>query len=267
MTEVLGDNGLSTWHRAGVELGYAVIGDGPPVLFVHGATATGRFEWTTLASQLAPRYRCILPDLRGHGRSAFPDVALTGDEICADLHWLIAKLGLDRPHLVGFSYGSEIALMLELSAPGTARSLVQLSPGTGRPSDYRRPSLESLHRNWPHSLKRLHNDRHGPDHWRRLVAALHEDSVNRQEFSLDQLAAVGCPILLLAGARDEATRRAQGLRFAEANARARYIQIDGAAHAAHHERPELVAALIGDFLADVDADATRTESHGTTESS
>ena len=62
----------STYQHDGLTLAYAVVGDGPqPILFVHGATATGEFEWAGLAAALGPGYRCILPDLRGHGRSEF----------------------------------------------------------------------------------------------------------------------------------------------------------------------------------------------------
>ncbi|MDT5408444.1 MAG: hypothetical protein QOG14_664, partial [Mycobacterium sp.] len=84
------------------------------------------------------------------------------------------------------------------------------------------------------------------------VTTLHQDSVGRSELSAETLAAVSCPVLLLAGTNDEPIRRAQGQRFATVNARARYVQIEGAAHAVHQERPEEVVHLVGDFLAEVD---------------
>jgi pimeloyl-ACP methyl ester carboxylesterase len=252
----------ATYDHDGLTLGYSVVGDGPPVVFIHGATATGEFEWGRLAARLAPRYRCIMPDLRGHGRSAFRPSDTTGEDIRADLLHLIDHLGLDQPHIVGFSYGSEIALMLELARPGTAASLVLISPGTGRPSDYRIPKLEDLYRTWPFALRRLHEDQHGPDHWHVLVTNLHADSATRPELSTDTLAGVRCPVLLLAGDRDERTRQAQGRRFAEANAQARYVEITGAAHAAHHERPDRVSEVIDDFLADVDVEKAGTPWRG-----
>ncbi|MCW2592618.1 MAG: putative esterase, partial [Mycobacterium sp.] len=196
-----------TYERDGLRLAYAVVGGGSqPIVFVHGATATGEFEWGTLAASLGSEYRCILPDIRGHGRSEAASAAHTGEAVCADLHHLIGLLELGRPHVVGFSYGAEIALMLELSAPGTARSLVLISPGTGRPGDYQAPSLDLLYRTWPFALRRLHEAEHGPEHWRHLVAALHEDSVSRPELSDDVLAGIACPVLLMAGDGDESTR-------------------------------------------------------------
>jgi pimeloyl-ACP methyl ester carboxylesterase len=241
-------------------LAYSIVGDGPqPIVFIHGATATGEFEWGVLAAALGPGYRCILPDIRGHGRSELGS-AYTGEAVCADLRHLIDHLVLGRPHIVGFSYGAEIALMLELVAPGTAQSLVLISPGTGRPSDYRVPRLETLHRRWPFALRRLHDATHGPEHWRDLVTALHEDSIGRPELSDDALAAVACPVLLMAGDGDEPTRRQQGTRFADLNERARYVEIVGAAHSAHQKGPDTVRGVIADFLAEVDLE--RVGNHG-----
>src|SRR6201993_3338672 len=264
MTDLVGGSHSHTYERDGLTLGYTVVGAGEPILFVHGATATGEFEWGRLAARLASEYQSVLPDLRGHGRSEFRESVDMGQAICADLRHLIEHLGLDHPHIVGFSYGAEISLLLELSTPGTARSLVLVSPGTGRPSDYRAPRLEHLYRTWPFALRRLH-ETHGPEHWRQLVTALHVDSVGRSELSAEALGGVGCPVLLVAGALDESTRRAQGRRFAEVNALARYVELDGAAHAVHHKCADRFAQVISAFLAEVDKE--RAGSHGATEDS
>ena len=155
MTEQLGTSRDFTYQHDGLTLAYAVVGDGPqPILFVHGATATGEFEWAGLAAALGPGYRCILPDLRGHGRSEFRATATKGTAVRSDLRYLIEYLDLGRPHIVGFSYGAEIALTLELDNPGLAQSLILISPGTGRPSDYRAPRLDQPTRICPFYLSR-----------------------------------------------------------------------------------------------------------------
>src|ERR1700719_5080025 len=98
-----------TYEHDGLTLAYSVVGDGPqPILFVHGAPATGEFEWADLAAGLGPGYRCILPDLRGHGRSEFRPTATTGDAIRADLCYLIDQADMGRPPIVGFFYGAEL---------------------------------------------------------------------------------------------------------------------------------------------------------------
>ena len=97
------------------------------------------------------------------------------------------------------------------------------------------------------------------------MTALHEDSIGRSELSAETLAAIGCPVLLVAGALDESTRRAQGRRFAEVNALARYVELDGAPHAVHHKCPDRFVEVISAFLAEVDNE--RAGSHGATEDS
>src|SRR6201996_3103442 len=100
MTDLAGKSRPRSYERAGVTLGYSVVGNGQPILFVHGATATGEFEWGRLAGRLASDYQCVLPDLRGHGRSQFRESGDMGQAICADLRHLIEHLGLDQPHIV-----------------------------------------------------------------------------------------------------------------------------------------------------------------------
>ena len=72
-------------------------------------------------------------------------------------------------------------------------------------------------------------------------------------------------MLLVAGAHDEPTRRAQGRRFAEVSAVARYVELEGAAHAVHHKCPDTFTEVISAFLAEVDNE--RAGSHGATEDS
>jgi pimeloyl-ACP methyl ester carboxylesterase len=250
--EITGAARTLTYERNGLALAYTVVGEGPPVLFVHGATGTGMYEWEGLAGHLSADHRCVLPDLCGHGRSDFRRSGFSGKAIRADLRRLIVHLGLDSPHIVGFSYGAEAALLLELETPGVARSLLLVSPGTGRPTDYRMPSLEYLHRVWPQSLRRLHEDHHGPDHWRSLVTLLQEDSGRLPEIPAELLARVGCPVLLLTGASDDPIRRRQARRFAELNSRARHVEIADAGHAAHLERLDEVAREAAGFLAEIE---------------
>ncbi|WP_330254986.1 alpha/beta hydrolase [Nocardia sp. NBC_00565] len=263
MNEKASSSQALSYEHDGLTLGYSLVGGGEPVLFVHGATGTGEFEWGKLAARLSHRFRCVLPDLRGHGRSEFRRSGYTGTAVCADLRRLIEHLNLDQPHIVGFSYGSEISLMLELAEPGTARSLVLVSPGTGRAPDHRLPSVGYLHRIWPTTLQRLHDAHHSPEHWRSLVATLAEDSSTRSELPADVLAGVGCPVLLLAGERDDQLRRSQAATFAQVNPRARYVEIEGAAHAAHLESPARIVQVVGDFLAEVDVER-RSGRHDTT---
>jgi pimeloyl-ACP methyl ester carboxylesterase len=239
---------MPSFVRDAIDLSYTVVGSGTPVLFIHGATATGTFEWSALAEALSDGRACVLPDLRGHGGSSFTPAAMSAEAICDDLRALTARLGMARPHVIGFSFGAEMALSLELGTPGFARSLTLISPGTGQPPTYRLPPFERVEQGWAFRLRRLHDERHGPDHWRVLLRLLLADAATRDQFATSTLAAVGCPILLLSGMGDEPKRRAQAGRFADANPRARLIDIHDAGHAPHHEQPEIVHVAVRRFL-------------------
>jgi hypothetical protein len=106
---------------------------------------------------------------------------------------------------------------------------------------------------------------HGPEHWRELVTALHVDSLRRPDLSEEVRGGGRCPVLLVAGADDESTRRAQGRRFAVVSSVARYVGLEGAAHAVHRRCRDTFTQVIGAFLAEVDDE--RAGSHGATEDS
>ena len=97
MADLVDENSHPTYERDGLSLAYSVVGDGQPILRVHGATATGEFEWGRLATRLSSDYQCVLPDLRGHGRSEFRESTEMGQVICADLGHLIEHLVLHQP--------------------------------------------------------------------------------------------------------------------------------------------------------------------------
>jgi 3-oxoadipate enol-lactonase len=238
---------MPTFERDGLRLAYAVEGEGPPLVFVHGATGTARYEWSGLAGVLADRYRCLLPDLRGHGRSDHISGAIGLEPVGEDLLELIARETSELPTLVGFSFGAEVVLNLEIRAPGTARGLVLLSPGTGN-ADGQMPSHERLAKVWPSRLKALHAERHGPEHWWTIMEELWSEAATRPRLTDDQLTAVACPVLMVVGRRDDPRRQRQAARFAELNPRSRLVGIDDAAHSVHVDQPDQVAAAVAEFL-------------------
>jgi pimeloyl-ACP methyl ester carboxylesterase len=99
-------------NRNGVRLFYTNEGKGsPPLLFVHGWCCDST-HWRRQLSAFRREHRVVAVDLRGHGSSSKPEQDYTMDAFCQDLEWLIGKLGLRRPVVVGHSMGGIIALRL-----------------------------------------------------------------------------------------------------------------------------------------------------------
>jgi len=214
---------------------------------IHSATSTGAHEWDALVRRLHHSYSCIVPDLRSHGASDHVEGALGLDEVIGDLRSLIAQVGLGRPHVVGFSFGAEVALEMEIRQPGTAQSLILASPGTGHSDGV--PQVEKMAVRWPRSLRELHTPKHGPTHWRTILESLSDDAADRVQVADDVLSAVDCPMLLVVGSQDQPIRVQQAIHLAQLNSRARLVTMDGAGHAVHAANPDNFAAVAADFLA------------------
>jgi 3-oxoadipate enol-lactonase len=238
---------VPTFDHDGLELQYDDTGHGPEVLFVHGATGTGAHEWRKLAPALGGTHRLLLPDLRGHGRSDGHPGAISLELVGADLRALIAHEAIPAPHVVGFSFGAEVVLELELAFPGTCRTMILISPGIGSPMETR-PTRAQLEAGWPDALRRLHVERHGPDRWLDIMLELCERASHKPEPDLDAIAAIGCPILAIVGANDTGRRIKQARVLEGLHDRCEVVLIEDAGHAVHRERPDQVAAVIERFL-------------------
>ncbi|POX44033.1 alpha/beta fold hydrolase [Streptomyces sp. Ru72] len=102
----------------------------PALLLVHGWGGDGR-EWSPHAEALAGRFRVVVPDLRGHGRSPVPDEGNTPVAMADDLAALIDSLGTGPVVAVGHSMGGQVVNLLAVRHPAHVRSVVALDPAHG----------------------------------------------------------------------------------------------------------------------------------------
>jgi pimeloyl-ACP methyl ester carboxylesterase len=248
----------STLVRDGLRVHYDIAGSGDVgALFAHGLTGTGAADWRLMLPELTPHYRCVVPDLRGHGASDYRADGFSVDAMRDDVQALMRHERMVRPHLVGFSMGAELLLSLELDHPGTARALVLIGPSTGCPPDrggYGVITDDPPH--WPQLLRGLHAEHHGPDHWRTLFRHIAGSWGERPEAGPELLATLSCPVLVVQGADEVPYKKRQVNELVEAAPNARLEVLPGADHPVHVQRADAVNALVRDFLLDVDAEVT-----------
>jgi pimeloyl-ACP methyl ester carboxylesterase len=107
----------------GINLYYETIGDGRPLILLHGGLGSGEM-FGSVRPALAENHQVIAVDLQGHGRTADIDrpidIGLMADDIAA----LIDHLGLDKPDVVGYSLGGGVALQVAVKYPDKVRRLV-----------------------------------------------------------------------------------------------------------------------------------------------
>lgn len=112
----------------GVRVAYTDLGGtGPPVLFAH-ATGFHGHVWRPVAAALAPDFRSIVFDERGHGDTAPTAGGQDWHGFATDALAVVDDLGLDRPFGVGHSAGGAALLLAEVARPGTFRALWVYEP-------------------------------------------------------------------------------------------------------------------------------------------
>jgi pimeloyl-ACP methyl ester carboxylesterase len=102
-------------------------GDGPPIVLLHGLSATRRN--VVQGSRHLPRrgYRLVAYDARGHGASD-PAPRYEYSDLAADLDAVLAHFDLERAALVGSSMGATTAMAFALAHPERVPALVQITP-------------------------------------------------------------------------------------------------------------------------------------------
>ena len=111
----------------GVTIRFAIAGNGPALLLVHGHPQT-HVTWRKVAPQLALRHTVVTPDLRGYGDSGKPDggdrhVNYAKRAMAADLVELMEALGLPRFAVAGHDRGGRVAHRMALDHPGHVERL------------------------------------------------------------------------------------------------------------------------------------------------
>jgi pimeloyl-ACP methyl ester carboxylesterase len=100
----------------GIKIWYAEFGAGAPVILLHGGLANSNY-WGKLVPALAPHYRVIVMDSRGHGRSSRDDKPYGYDLMASDVLALMDYLKIDKAALIGWSDGAIIGLDIAMHHP------------------------------------------------------------------------------------------------------------------------------------------------------
>lgn len=111
----------------GVALHHEIVGDGPPLMLVHGSWSD-HTVWQSVATLLADEFQVVSYDRRGHSRSERPRGSRTRRQDEDDLAGLIKMLDRGPAHVVGSSFGGLVALGLAARRPDLVRSVAAHEP-------------------------------------------------------------------------------------------------------------------------------------------
>lgn len=128
----------------GTKLYFEAAGDGEVIVLVHGNEGDRR-HWDYQFLTLAKDFKVIRYDVRGYGKSAFPDpeIAYSNYE---DLNALLDYLKIPEAHICGLSMGSAIVVDFAIAYPEKCTSLIAIGPWVGGygVNDFKSPATDSL---------------------------------------------------------------------------------------------------------------------------
>ena len=112
----------------GHRVAYRRAGDGPPIVLIHGITASS-VVWEHVGPQLARHHTVLAPDLLGHGQSAKPRGDYSMGAFASGIRDLVVSLGLGPVTVVGHSLGGGVAMQFAYQYPERAGRLALISSG------------------------------------------------------------------------------------------------------------------------------------------
>jgi pimeloyl-ACP methyl ester carboxylesterase len=233
----------------GSRIAYREAGTGIPVVFLHGGTGTGEYDWGAIAARLSQGYRTVVLDQRGHGYSPDPQWEVGIGRCGLDLTHVLRAIGVSRAVLVGFSMGA--STLLKLLGRDSRWAIGLVTVGAAARGDVTRVE-EIMSGPWPQALIDLeHAVTDDPDHWEKLRGVLVRDWAANLAFSAQELQRISCPTLVCQGERDRIHPPEHGRELAGLLPDAEFALIPAAGHAAQLDQPKAFGEAIEAFLARV----------------
>jgi pimeloyl-ACP methyl ester carboxylesterase len=189
----------------GIQLNYESVGEGTPLLWLHGFMGAGP-DWRHIFEEPPAGFRLIAPDLRGHGASTNPSGQFSFAQAARDVIALLRHLGLDTVKSIGLSGGGITLLHMATAVTTCIDSMVIVSA-----PPYFPPPARDLQRHWSEAMfsdseRRLLRERHhhGEPQIQQLFAhgRAFADSYDDVNFTPPYLGTIAAETLIVFGDRD-----------------------------------------------------------------
>ncbi len=252
---------MATLKRNGVNLYYEVHGRGPAILLTHGYSATSEM-WRGQIGALSTNHTLVLWDMRGHGKSDYPDDPALYSESAtvADMAALLDEIGADRAVIGGLSLGGYMSLAFHLAFPQRTRALLIIDTGPGFKNDSAREAwnatametaakleaegLSYLQQMTAERATSIHRSAQG------LAKAARGMLTQRDARVINSLPQIKVPSIVIVGANDTAFLNASNY-MAKKIPNARELTIPDAGHAVNIDQPTAFNHAVTEFVASI----------------
>ncbi len=235
---------LKTW--------YDELGAGEPLLLLHGGISTNE-TWGAQMPDFGAHFRVIAPERRGHGHTPDLEGPLSYDVMASDTIGFLEAVVGDPAHLVGWSDGGVVGLLVAMARPDLVRKLVVISANF---------DTSGLVPQWLEGLTSMTAGSDdlamfgspyeavspdGPEHWPVVFAKFQNRVSTQPNVSVEQLGRISAPTLVLAGDDDMISLEHTAALF-RAIPNSELAVVPGTSHALLMEKPDLVNRIVLDFL-------------------
>lgn len=261
---------------------YRTGGNKPQVVFNHGAGDDG-LCWTHIVKELENDYDIIMPDARGHGKSASGQEDYSSKQRVEDLAGLITALKLDRPIIGGHSMGADTSMRLAAKYPELVRGVFLEDPPIVLPGEkmgtpdqtMKSEDMGKMMRRFmlmfklmPHFIGVRMARKMSPTYpddeinpWVDSKRRVSFDFLNSMNAMADMLSAnpfeaikqIQVPVILFIGDKEKMSivSREAAQKATEANAKLRVVHLEGASHDIRRTRFDGYMPALKNFLAEV----------------
>ena len=259
-----GGMSMATADSNGTPIYYEAKGEGPTLVFAHGAGGNAAV-WFNQIAHFCVDHHVIAFDHRGFGRTPIPEELYNVHQFRDDLLAVLDAEGVDQAHLVGQSMGGFTILRTALDAPQRVLSLTMSATPGGIVKPNPTPALQALVASSDRDASGLGNTMSQASMRRPELMQLYESINNfNLEFrwsrlsrllapedviQLEDLANVHCPTLFICGAEDPLFPPELFENFVPHFPDARMEMVADAGHSSYFEQPAVFNSLLREHIA------------------
>ena len=246
-----GDARRKTVDVNGVQIYYEEHGSGEPLVLLHGFFQSTQ-AWDDLAPAFAEKFRVIVMDLRGHGRSSFPQGQFLHSDAAKDVFGVLDHLGINRFSGVGFSSGGMTLLHMATKQPARVRAMVLVGAQTYF-SDSDRGIKAALPPEPPNAQEWEEQRRHHQSDDERILALRRQfiassEDYDDMSFTPARLGQITARTLVMNGDRDPFASVSMAVEMYESIPNANLWIVPNGKHNAHLQFQDQFAKTALEFL-------------------
>ncbi len=199
-------NGIKVYYEVYLPTGQAV-GEGMPVILLHGAFYTINMNWGQLIPELSKTRKVIAIEMQGHGHTAYSDRKLDIKTLAKDVEKLMDYLKIDSADVAGYSMGGTVAYQFAVQSPRRLRKLVIIS-STYKSNGWLPIGNDALKDFKPeffdNTPMKMEYDTVAPDknNWRKFVTQMIANAGEKFNIGDTNIAKIAAPVLIIAGDND-----------------------------------------------------------------